>query len=187
MRRVVDNTHRMQALIRDLLEYARVDARARPFVAVPLAAVFDSVIDLLDASIRDAQAAVTRSELPTVMGDPSQLTQVLQNLVANAITYHGDQPPSVHVSAERNGDGHTICVSDNGIGIDPAQHEHIFDIFHRLHTQQAYPGTGLGLAVCRRVVSRHGGRIWVESRPGEGSRFNFTLPLEQAHEQSTGP
>lgn len=188
MRRVVDNTHRMQALIRDLLAYARVDTRARPFVSVPLVTVFDSVTDLLDASIRDAKAEVTRGELPTVMGDPSQLTQVLQNLVANAITYHGDQPPRVHVSAAPDGagGGYTICVSDNGIGIDAAHHERIFEIFHRLHTQQAYPGTGLGLAVCRRVVSRHGGRIWAESHPGAGSRFKFTLPLEQVHEQSAG-
>jgi light-regulated signal transduction histidine kinase (bacteriophytochrome) len=111
------------------------------------------------------------------MADEAQLAQVFQNLIANAIKFRRDEvPPRVHVSAEREGDVWTFCVTDNGIGVDPAQADHLFQIFQRLHTQEEYPGTGIGLALCKRIVERHGGHIWVESQPGEGSAFCFTLP-----------
>jgi len=110
------------------------------------------------------------------MGDRSQLVQLMQNLIGNGLKYHGDKPPHVHVSAEHNGNEWIFSVRDNGIGIDPKYSERIFEIFKRLHDQREYPGTGIGLAVCRRVVTRHGGRIWLESEPGPGSVFRFTLP-----------
>jgi light-regulated signal transduction histidine kinase (bacteriophytochrome) len=119
---------------------------------------------------------VTCGELPVVMGDRSQFVQLMQNLIGNGLKYHGGQSPQVHVSAERHGKEWTFSVRDNGIGIEPKYYERIFEIFKRLHGQNEYPGTGIGLAVCRRVVNRHGGRIWVESGTGHGSVFHFTLP-----------
>jgi light-regulated signal transduction histidine kinase (bacteriophytochrome) len=110
------------------------------------------------------------------MGDRSQLAQLLQNLIGNGLKYHGEKPPHVHVSARRDGNEWIISIRDNGIGISPKHYERIFEIFKRLHNQQEYPGTGIGLAVCRRVVNRHGGKIWVESESGNGSTFNFTIP-----------
>jgi light-regulated signal transduction histidine kinase (bacteriophytochrome) len=110
------------------------------------------------------------------MGDQGQLVQLFQNLIGNGIKYHGARAPRVHVSALRNDGAWVFSVSDNGIGIEPEQHHRIFEIFRRLHTQREYPGTGIGLAVCRRIVERHGGSIWVESEPGEGSTFRFTIP-----------
>ena len=173
---IVTGAQRMQQLINDLLAYSRVESRSRPFVATDLAEVFDDAIDLLRAEIQDAGGEVTRGDLPAVMGDPSQLSQLLQNLIGNGLKYHGDAPPRVHLTAERNDSGWLIAVRDNGIGIDAKHHERIFEIFLRLHTNDKYPGTGIGLAVCRRIVSRHGGHLWVESQVGDGSTFYFTLP-----------
>ncbi len=110
------------------------------------------------------------------MGDRSQLVQLMDNLIGNGLKYHGDKAPHVHVSAERNGNKWTFSVSDNGIGIAPEYYERIFEIFQRLHDKKDYPGTGIGLAVCRRIVGGHGGTVWVESEPGQGSTFHFTIP-----------
>jgi light-regulated signal transduction histidine kinase (bacteriophytochrome) len=122
-----------------------------------------------------------------IMGDRSQLVQLMQNLIGNGLTYHGDKPPHLHISAERGGKEWIFSVRDNGIGIDPKYYEQIFEIFKRLHDQKDYPGTGIGLAVCRRVVNRHGGKIWVESEPGHGTTFHFTIPegTEQTNAQPT--
>src|SRR3569623_1474463 len=174
--RAVQSLKQMQTLIRDLLSYSRVDSHARPFKPVPFRAVFDDAVALLDVAITDTQAEVSCGELPAVLGDRSQLVQLLHNLLGNALKYHAGDSPRVHVSAEPGQDGWQFCVSDNGIGIEPQYYEKIFEIFRRLHNQQEIPGTGIGLAVCRRVVHRHGGRIWVESEPGRGSRFYFTIP-----------
>ena len=174
--RAVQSLKQMQTLIRDLLAYSRVDSHARPFKPVPFRAVFDDAVALLDVAITDTQAEVSCGELPAVLGDRSQLVQLLHNLLGNALKYHAGDSPRVHVSAEPGQDGWQFCVSDNGIGIEPQYYEKIFEIFRRLHNQQEIPGTGIGLAVCRRVVHRHGGRIWVESEPGRGSRFYFTIP-----------
>ena len=131
---------------------------------------------LLDAPIRDSHAQITFDELPAVTGDRSQLIQLMDNLIGNALKYHGDQPPQIYISAKHSKNEWIISVRDNGIGIEPKYYEKIFEIFQRLHDQKMYPGTGIGLAVCRRVVYQHGGRIWVESEPGHGSTFYFTIP-----------
>lgn len=174
--RIVDGAKRMQTLINDLLAYSRVESRSRPFEQVDLNETFEDAVGLLRSSIEDTHGEVTRGELPTVVGDRSQISQLLQNLIGNAIKYHGEQPPQVRVSAEDTGGQWTIAVRDNGIGIAAKHREQIFEIFRRLHTADKYPGTGIGLAVCRRIVQRHGGEIWLESSPGQGSTFFFTIP-----------
>jgi len=173
--RIVEGAKRMQELIDDLLAYSRVDSRSVPFAPTPLGVVVDDVVTLLGASIEDAGGSVTRDDLPTVLGDRAQLSQLMQNLIGNGIKYHGEQPPHVHVSAQNQGDAWTILVRDNGIGIQAKHHVQVFDIFRRLHTNDKYPGTGIGLAVSRRIVERHGGKIWVQSESGEGSTFFFTM------------
>jgi light-regulated signal transduction histidine kinase (bacteriophytochrome) len=145
-------------------------------VQIPFLDVVKSALLLLDSSIRDSGAQVTWGDLPDITGDRSQLVQLMQNLISNGLTYHGDEKPHIHVSAERSGKEWIFSLSDNGIGIDPKYCEQIFEIFKRLHDQREYPGTGIGLAVCRRVVNRHGGKIWVESELGHGSTFHFTIP-----------
>ncbi|MFZ5877350.1 MAG: PAS domain S-box protein [Nitrospirota bacterium] len=174
--RVVENTKRMQTLIQDLLAYSRVDSATRPFAPTDFHQVFHDAVAMLDASIRETGAEVTCGPLPTVLGDRSQLVQLLQNLIDNSIKYHGKDSPRIHVTAEPRDTEWVFSVRDNGIGIEAKHTERIFEIFQRLHTQQAYPGTGIGLAVCRRVVHRHGGRIWADSEPGRGSVFYFAIP-----------
>ncbi len=179
IRRIVKGCERMKTLINDLLTYSRVESRSRPFTEANLNELFDEVVELLGSAIEESQGAVTRGELPTVEGDPTQLLQVLQNLVGNSLKYHGDTPPRVHAKAVKKGADWIISIKDNGIGIAPRQHERIFEVFGRLHTQEAYPGTGIGLAVCRRIILRHGGRIWFDSEEGHGSTFHFTIPEHQ--------
>jgi PAS domain S-box-containing protein len=186
IRRTVESIAQMQTLIRDLLSYSRVESRSRPFLPVPLMDVFHGAVSLLESSIRDAGGQVTCDELPVVSGDSSQLAQLVQNLIGNGLKYHGTEPPHVHVSA---GPGikkneWIVSVRDNGMGIEPKYFGRIFEIFKRLHDQKEYPGTGIGLAVCRRVVERHGGVIWVESEPGHGSNFRFSIPADAR--KSTG-
>jgi PAS domain S-box-containing protein len=176
IRRTVESTQYMQTLIKDLLSYSQVDSRARPFSAVDCGHAFDEAVAMLDGSIRDSGAAVTRDDLPSVLGDRSQLVQLFMNLISNGIKYHGAEPPRVHASARVTDGKWTITLRDNGIGIAPKHHERIFEIFQRLHTRRAYPGTGIGLAVCRRVVEHHGGSIGVDSSPGQGAAFHFTIP-----------
>lgn len=184
--RAVSGTRHMQSLLQALAEHVGVEARARPFTAVGLDVVYDDVIALLDSSIRDSGGTVTRDELPEVWGDRSQLVQLLQNLIGNALIYHGDEPPRVHVSARRDGRSWVVSVRDEGIGIAPEHHERIFDLFDRLHTSQEYPGTGIGLAICRRIVRRHAGRIQVDSEEGRGSTFRITLPAASATATTVG-
>ncbi len=176
MRRIVLSVENLQTLIRDMLSYSRIDTQPRPFERVSMRDVVDEVVSLIDADIRATGAEVRCGELPAIMGERSQLVQLMLNLIGNAIKYRGDDPPLVEVSAESTGVGvWTLAVRDNGIGIEPRHHQRIFDIFERLHDQRHSSGTGIGLAVCRRVVQRHGGRIWVESTPGRGSVFYFTI------------
>jgi len=179
---VVDGAARMQALIRDLLQFSRVGTRGEPFVPVDCAELIQAVLTDLSVAIQESGALVTHEGLPTVTADPTQLRQLLQNLIANAIKFRGEAPPQIQVAANRQSaignpqSAWVFSVRDNGIGIDGKDFDRIFTIFQRLHTRDAYPGTGLGLSLCKRIVERHGGRIWVESEPGKGSVFCFTIP-----------
>jgi len=172
----VDGATRMQRLIQDLLTYSRVTTRGSPFLPLDLQEALGEALANLHTAIIESSALVTNGELPTVNADRTQLVQVFQNLVGNAIKFRKqDEPPRVHVSAARSGNEWIIAVKDNGIGIDPQYFPRLFVIFQRLHGKQDYPGTGIGLAICQRIVERHGGRIWVESDPGEGATFRFTM------------
>jgi PAS domain S-box-containing protein len=177
---IVDAVQRMQQLIDDLLSYARVGTQPSPPEPVACAALVDEVTAQLRRAIAESGTVITCHDLPTVFGQASQLGQVFQNLIANAIKFRGEAPPRVNVSAQRNGKEWLFTVQDNGIGIDPAQAERIFVPFQRLHTREEYPGAGIGLAVCKKIVERHGGHIWVESEPGRGARFLFTLRARPA-------
>ena len=139
-------------------------------------AVLHEVLANLDMAIRETNATITYDAMPTIRAEASQMAQVLQNLLANALKFRGDRPPVIHVGARREEEGWLFWVSDNGIGIDSQYAQRIFLIFQRLHTRRQFAGTGVGLAICRKIVDRHGGKIWVESQPGEGSTFYFTIP-----------
>jgi light-regulated signal transduction histidine kinase (bacteriophytochrome) len=175
----VDGATRMQALINDLLAFSRIGRSGRRREPTDCSGVLGRVLTDLKVTIEESGAVVTHGTLPEVMGDAAQLQQVFQNLISNAIKVRGQEPPRIHVSCERSGDDWLFSVRDNGIGIDPQYADRIFVIFRRLHSKAEYPGTGIGLAICRRVVERHGGRIWLESEPGKGSTFFFTLPVER--------
>ena len=185
--RIVQSVKQLQTLVRDLLEYSQVDAQAHPFTPVPGREVFDAAVTLLESSIRESGAQVSCGELPVLTGDRSQLVQLLINLIGNSLKYRGTEVPQIRIEADRLDGEWRIMVRDNGIGIDPRYHDRIFEIFERLHDQRSHPGSGIGLAVCRRMVHRHGGRIWVESESGTGSRFYFTIPEQEghAHEQQS--
>ncbi len=173
---IVHGCTRMQTLIDDLLEYSRVGRSQKPFQLIDCNHAVQQAIANLQGAIRDTQTVVTYGELPAVMGDISQLVQLFQNLIGNAIKYRHDAPPVVHITAGKQEENWLFSVSDNGIGIAPQHQERIFQIFQRLHTQREYSGTGIGLAICHKIVERHGGSIWVESESGQGSTFHFTLP-----------
>ncbi len=175
MDKIVAASMRMQTLINDLLVFSRVESSSAPLSSVDLNDTLADAKELLQAEITATGAAVTSDELPVVNGDASQLAQLLQNLIGNGLKYRGDNTPEIHISAQRSGDLWTVAIRDNGIGIDKKHYDQIFEIFKRLHTQREYAGTGIGLAVCKRIVLRHGGRIWLESEPGKGTTFLFTL------------
>jgi signal transduction histidine kinase len=177
----VDGATRMQQLIKDLLAYSRVTtqrALSEPMECAPALAL---ALNNLHMAIERHQAVVTHGPLPIVVADGVQLAQLFQNLISNAIKFHGDEPPRVHLSAAQQEDEWVFAVRDNGIGIDPQYAARIFVIFQRLHTPADYPGTGIGLALCKKIVERHGGRIWVDSHPGQGATFYFTLPFSPNH------
>jgi len=171
----VDGANRMRILIQDLLTYSRVGTRGKELSPTDCEAVLDQVLAILRLAIEENDATVTHDPLPTVMADDVQLGQLFQNLIGNALKFHGEAPPQISIGAEHRGDEWLFSVSDNGIGIDPENHERIFQVFQRLHTRGEYPGTGIGLAVCKKIVERHHGRIWVESELGKGSTFYFTM------------
>ncbi|MFQ5956632.1 MAG: ATP-binding protein [Candidatus Brocadiales bacterium] len=172
----VDGANKMHRLIQDLLQYSRVSTKGKPFKPTDSSDVMEQAVENLQTAIEESGAVVTHDSLPSVMTDASQLSRVFQNLIGNAIKFHSDRKPKAHVSAVDKGKEWQFSVRDNGIGIDPQYFERIFAIFQRLHTKEEYSGTGIGLAVCKRIVGRHGGRIWVESELGKGSTFYFTLP-----------
>jgi PAS domain S-box-containing protein len=173
----VDGSNRMKTLINDLLAYSRVGTRGKEFALTDCEEVLARVLTSLQVSIEEIKAKVIHDPLPKVMADDAQLESLFQNLIGNAIKFHSRKPPRVHVGVKRDGKNWTFSVRDNGIGIDPQYFERIFIIFQRLHNREDYPGTGIGLAISKRIVERHGGRIWIESQPEKGSTFFFTLPI----------
>jgi signal transduction histidine kinase len=173
---IVDGAVRMQALIHDLLAYSRIDSRSLRFELVDCSAVLRSVLANLEVAVKESGAVVTQGALPGVMANRLQLAQLFQNLLSNAVKFRGEQPPDIHVGAEYQAGEWRFAVRDNGIGIAPPYHERIFAVFQRLHTRREYAGTGIGLAICKKIVEHHGGRIWVESEPAKGASFFFTLP-----------
>ncbi|WP_306056500.1 sensor histidine kinase [Natronococcus wangiae] len=179
----VDGADRMGEMIDALLAYSRIETQGQEFEPVDLDAVIEDVLDDLQLQLRETDAAVSAESLPRVEGDRDQLRQVFQNLVENAIVYCGDEPPEIEIVAERDDERCVISVSDDGIGIDPDETDRIFEIFERLHGQEEHDGTGIGLALCERIVERHGGEIRVDSEPGGGSTFSFTLPAADATDE----
>ena len=175
----VDGATRMKRLINDLLTYSRVGTRAKPFKTVDCSGILDQTLGDLEMTIHENGAVVTRGTLPKVLADPSQMNQLFQNLIGNAIKFRGRESPSVHISAKEDEDKWIFSVRDNGIGIDPQYAERIFQVFQRLHTISEYPGTGIGLAVCKKIVERHGGKIWVEGNTEKGSTFFYTIPKSE--------
>ena len=168
---------RMGELIDGLLRLARVNSEGDAFEPTDIGKLCDAATAHLRPAIQENGAVVTHDGLPTVTGDASQLIQLFQNLIGNAIKFRRPEPPHIRIAAEPTGNEWTCAVRDNGIGFDPEQADRIVGIFQRLHTQSEYPGIGIGLAICKRIVERHGGRIWAESTPDEGSAFYFTLPV----------
>ena len=179
---VVEGAERMQALINDLLTYSRVGARGGARTPVNMKQALDDAVSNLSAAIEETRAVIRSDSLPTVTADPSQMVQLLQNLIGNAIKFHGPLVPEIHISAKREKNAWVFGVRDNGIGIEPKYHDRIFLIFQRLHSRIEYPGTGIGLAVCKKIVERHSGRIWFESQPGEGATFFFTISDQRSDE-----
>jgi len=184
-----DGVIRMRELIDDLLAFARVGTRAEPFVRIRSEEVVDQALDNLEAAIATQKGHADHGPLPEILGDRTQLVQLFQNLMGNALKFRGPADPVVRVEAVRSGGEWIFSVRDNGIGIPPEYQEKIFGMFQRLHGRGEYPGTGIGLAICKRVVERHGGRIWVEStgRQGEGTRFCFTFPVVGAVSTEAAP
>jgi light-regulated signal transduction histidine kinase (bacteriophytochrome) len=174
---ITENASRMQNLIRDLLDFSQIDSRSTDhFARTRCDAVVDEALVNLRLRIEESGATVSHTPLPCIVGDPVQLTRLFQNLIVNAIKYRRDEPPLIHISAERCKKDWVFSVRDNGVGIEPQYAEKVFGIFRRLQPRSESTGNGMGLAICKKVVNRHGGRIWVESEPGKGSTFRFTLP-----------
>ncbi|HEX2896714.1 MAG TPA: ATP-binding protein [candidate division Zixibacteria bacterium] len=172
----VEGVSRMRQLINDLLMFSRVETKGGELVPTDCEMVLGEVLANLKASIDSNNARITHDPLPMIVADKLQLSQVFQNLLGNAIKFKGDQTPAIHIGVNKRDNDWLFYVKDNGIGFDPEFSEKVFIIFQRLHTRNEYPGTGIGLSLCKKIVERHGGRIWVDSAPGNGSTFNFTIP-----------
>ncbi len=175
----IDGVKRMQMLIENLLAYSQVGIKSKDFKPADFSLVVDLAIANLQRAIEESSAVVTHDDLPTVMADFSQMSRLFQNLIGNSLKFRSKETPEVHISAELKGSEWVFSVQDNGIGMDTKNAERIFVIFQRLHTMEEYPGTGMGLAICKKIVERHGGRIWLESKLGNGSTFYFTIPLSE--------
>ena len=171
----VDGAERMKRLIQDLLAFSRVTTHGQPMELIDSGLSLNAALNNLEVQLKETNVEIIRGELPQILADPGQLVQVFQNLLHNAIKFRGDAPPRVEVGAMKADDQWTFSVKDNGMGIDPQYFERIFVIYQRLHSKQAYGGTGIGLAIVKKIVERHGGRVWVESLPGKGSTFYFSI------------
>ena len=174
---IVDGATRMQNLINDLLTFSRIGSRGNEMVPTDTNAVLQRVLNNLQLAIDDSHAKVTFEQLPEVKGDELQLIQLFQNLISNALKFHGEAAPVIHIGAKHDAKEAVFSVADQGIGIEPQYSERIFLLFQRLHGKKEYPGTGIGLAICKKIVDRHGGKIWIESQPSKGTTFYFTLPI----------
>ena len=174
---IADGAKRMQALIADLMSYSRVGRADLPSLPASLEDILQGILNDLQSLIQESGARITHDPLPTLNVNSFEMGQLLQNLIANALKFHGDHSPCIHLSARQEGREWVISIHDNGIGFDPQYAERIFKVFQRLHTKIKYPGTGVGLAICKKIVERHNGRIWAESQPGLGSTFYFTMPV----------
>jgi PAS domain S-box-containing protein len=174
---IVDGVSRMKSLITDLLEYARVGADNCPFTNFPLEVPLSRALANLQSGISETGCMVDQGPLPSVWGDPAQLERLFQNLIGNSIKFRGEAPPRVTVRSERLVDRWVISVMDNGIGIEPRHFDRVFVLFQRLNDRAQYPGTGIGLTICKKIVERHGGTIWIDSQPGAGTGFHFTIPI----------
>jgi len=181
----VDGAKRMQTLINDLLDYSRISTTSKDFTFVRCDKILENVTLNLQLLIKESSSEIISGVLPTVYGDPSQLFQLFQNLIANGIKFQSENSPRIEVKASLEDGLWVFSVSDNGIGIEPRFTKNIFIVFNRLHSRNKYKGTGIGLAICKKVVERHGGRIWVESEPGKGSVFYFTIPAQENNAQVT--
>jgi light-regulated signal transduction histidine kinase (bacteriophytochrome) len=181
---IVDGTTRMQEMIDNLLIYSRVTTRAKPFEPTDFKTVFDQALANVKMAVEESGALVIHDPLPTAMADASQMVQLFQNLFSNAIKFRKEKP-RITVSAVQKGNEWHFSVKDNGIGIAPEFMEYIFKMFQREHASAEYPGTGIGLAICKKIVERHGGRIWVESEQGKGSTFYFTIPVRKGERERT--
>jgi len=181
----VGGAARMQNLITDLLEYSRVGAGDNEPESIDCEFILNKVLSDIKAVIEGNNATISHGLLPEVMADSTQLAQVFQNLIINGIKFHSEETPKIHIAAEKKASEWVFSVQDNGIGIDPQYSERIFEIFKRLNSRDRYPGTGIGLAICKKIVERHGGSIWVESEFGKGSTFYFTLPINPAEFQKS--
>ncbi|MBY0370950.1 PAS domain S-box protein, partial [bacterium] len=179
----VQGSRRMLALINDLLSYSRLSKEVAPFTSVSCGEGIQTAVQNLRAAIEETGAQIDIAPLPRVLGIQSQISQLFQNLISNALKFRADRPPLISVTAKEDGEFWVFSVIDNGIGIQPRYLDRIFVIFQRLHTAQKYPGTGIGLSICKKIVENHGGRIWVESSIGNGSAFHFTLPRAVATAQ----
>jgi PAS domain S-box-containing protein len=176
----LDGATRMKALITDLLTYARVGGENKGFERVDSAAIVAEALKNLKALVKESGASITADPLPQIYGSRTELQQLFQNLINNAIKYRSDVPPAIHVAVSEEPGWHVFSVTDNGIGIDPKYFDRIFLIFHRLHDRGTYPGTGIGLALCKKIVEHHGGKLWVTSQAGRGSTFYFSIPVREA-------
>ena len=180
----LDGAERMQSLIVGLLSYSRVGTQGKPFEPIACEQVLARALSNLKIAIEESGAVVTHDLLPVIMGDPVQLTQLFQNLISNGVKFRGQQPPLVQVGIERKGHEWQFSIRDNGIGIAAKDFERIFMLFQRLHGRDKYPGTGIGLSFCKKIVERHGGQIWLKSEPGKGTTFFFTLPAIASTDKS---
>lgn len=175
---VINGAKRMQELITGLLTYSKVGGGERKKIEVDCNEVFDDTVKVLETMIKESGARITKDNLPTVYADPMEMRQLFQNLISNAIKFRRETP-EIHVSAKKENNEWVFEIRDNGIGIDPKYASRIFDIFKRLHSREKYPGTGIGLAICKKIVECHHGRIWVESTPQVGSTFYFSIPVQR--------